>query len=66
MKREPNPAELQVVYAPFRGDRCYENRDGWFWHSLDELGGIDEETIRGPFDTQQEAHDDAKAQKGSE
>lgn len=47
---------FQVVDASTRGDRCYETRRGWHWHYLDELSGIDESTIHGPFPSYEEAY----------
>jgi hypothetical protein len=39
----------QVVKAEERGDACYANLRGWYWHELDEDSGIDTTSIRGPF-----------------
>lgn len=48
----------QVVRALDRGDLCYQNKHGWFWHQLDDDSGIDTSTIRGPFKTEDRARED--------
>ncbi len=45
----------QIVDATTRGDACYEGKTGWYYHELDEQGGIDVSTIVGPFETVTEA-----------
>lgn len=46
---------VQVVKAEDRGDQCYANKRGWYWHVLDENSGIDTTQVWGPFPTAAEA-----------
>ena len=56
MAAKPQP-HYQVVNAATRGDQCYANRKGWYWHELDDLRGINVSTIRGPYPDRAAAED---------
>lgn len=45
----------QVVQAEKRGDKCYADKKGWYWHALDKDSAIIESSVTGPFDTVSEA-----------
>ncbi len=47
----------QIVDARKRGDDCYRNKRGWYWHELDRDAGIDTATITGPYKTEDEARE---------
>lgn len=47
---------FQVVLADTRGDKCYANRKGFYWHKLDPDSAIIEDTVTGPFDSYDAAY----------
>ena len=49
-------SHFDVVEAERRGDRCFAGKKGWYWHDFDEQWGIDEQSVTGPFVTDDHAH----------
>jgi hypothetical protein len=44
-----------VALAEERGDRCFENKKGWYWYDYDRDWAIVESTVTGPFTNREEA-----------
>lgn len=60
---DPVTIGCQIVQAETRGDRCYENKKGWYWHRFDADWAIDTATITGPFASYDEAFRDMDTAK---
>lgn len=52
-------SRFQVVDAGKRGDLCYANKKGIYWHNLDHQSGIDVSSVTGPFADYEEARNAA-------
>ena len=52
-------SKFQVVDAGKRGDQCYANKTGIYWHNLDHQSGIDVSSVMGPFADYEEARENA-------
>lgn len=53
--RSRTEGAYQIVLAEKRGDLCYINKRGWYWHEIDADGGINVATVTGPFKSALEA-----------